>query len=487
MLSPLLERLRPILAREPQPIYLVGGAIRDAFLGQPSNDLDFVLAKEAVRLAFRVGDALGAPAYILDKERDTGRVVLPEVGTVLDFSCFRGPDLEADLRDRDFTINALALPATAVSSADVIDVTGGLMDLEQGRLHLASAMALEHDPVRCLRAVRLATDLGFEMSLQTSEAARSAAPLVAFTSAERVRDELLKMLHNAGSHYAVQEMFGLGLLPVVLPEIAALAEVPQSPPHHETVLAHTVSVLRRLEALEAGLRQTSGKEGDGALEEVRLMLAPYNSALLKHLERPLDGAVDGRHILYLAALFHDVGKGKTKTTDEDGRIHFFGHDEVGAGIAELRLRALCLSNEAITNITRIVSEHMRPLLLAQALGTEPSRRAIYRFFQATGVNGLDVVLLALADHMATYDGTGPQEEWQTLLGLSTILLDHYFRQFTSTVQPPMLVNGRDLMLQLHLPAGPEIGRLLRLIEEGQAAGEISSREEALRFAADNVG
>jgi tRNA nucleotidyltransferase/poly(A) polymerase len=483
-LSPLLGQLRPYLAREPQLVYLVGGAVRDAVLNSISHDLDFVVQHGATKLAFRIGDALAAPAYVLDSERDTGRVVLSEDGTMLDFSCFRGPDLEADLRDRDFTINALALPATAETLEDIIDFSGGLRDLEARRLHIIHAGSLEHDPVRCLRAVRLASDLQFHMSVETRDAVVAAAPLVANASVERVRDELLKMLRNRDRATAVGELSTLGLLPVVLPEIAALEEVPQSPPHHEPVLAHTIRVLRRLETLDNALFEPSMAEQDAALSAAARALAPYVPALQEHLQRPLDGGLDGRHVLYLAALFHDVGKKETMSVGDDGRYHFFGHDEAGARLAGSRLRALSLSNEVIMQVKTIVAEHMRPLLLAQAQGQKPSRRAVYRFFQAAHANGLDVGLLALADHLATYDGPGTAEDWDTLLGLVAALFGHYFEQYTDTVQPPPLLNGRELMDALDLVPGPEVGRLLRLIEESQAAGELITRDDALRFAAE---
>lgn len=486
-LSPLMARLRPFLVNEAQPVYLVGGAVRDALLGERSHDLDFVLAEGAVALAYRVGDALGAPAYVLDRERDTGRVVLAESDTMLDFSCFRGPDLTADLRARDFTINALALPAAGTRLDDIIDSTGGLADLAARRLRLTHAGALEADPVRCLRAVRLAIDLQFTMMEETRRAVRQSGPRLAASSAERVRDELLKMLHNAGSDTAVAELAELGVLPIVLPEIAALADLPQSPPHHEAVLAHTISVLSWLEALEEAVRQNPAAVMDPALAEAAALCEPYRAQLRKHLTRTVDGNLDGRHVLYLSALFHDAGKAETQSRDEDGQIHFYGHDEAGAALAEVRLRALCLSNDAINQVNTIVAEHMRPLLLAQAQGADPTRRAAFRFFKRTGSNGLDVILLALADHLATYDGPGPRAAWQTLLGLSTALLAQFFERFEQSVRPEPLLGGRDLMEALDLTPGPQIGELLRLIEEAQAAGELHSREEALRFAAERLG
>ncbi|MCB9422505.1 MAG: hypothetical protein H6667_22075 [Ardenticatenaceae bacterium] len=129
-LSPLLERLRPFLIQQDRPVYLVGGAVRDALLNRVSHDLDFVVPHRAIQMAFKTANSLSVPAYVLDQERDTGRVVLAEEGTTLDFACFRGVSLEADLRDRDFTINAMALPATAVTRASLIDPCNGAADLQ---------------------------------------------------------------------------------------------------------------------------------------------------------------------------------------------------------------------------------------------------------------------------------------------------------------------------------------------------------------------
>jgi poly(A) polymerase len=480
-LSPLLARLRPLLDAQAEPVYLVGGAVRDALLGRTSHDLDFVAPQQAIKLAYRVGDALGEPAYALDRARDTGRVVLSAQQMTLDFARFRGVDLEADLRDRDFTVNALALPATAQTLASLIDPCGGLADLRARRLRLTHPAALTHDPVRALRAVRLAHSLGFTLEEATAQALTAAAPLLAQTSAERVRDELLKLLQTAAPHAAMQDLHALGLLAVVLPEIAALAGVAQSPPHHEPVLDHTLSVLRRLAQVETAV--LSADPLAPPLTAVRAALAPFAADLRAHLARPVAGGVDGRLLLRLGALFHDVGKPATQTV-EDGRIRFIGHDKVGAGLAAGRLRALAMSKEAAGHVRLIVAHHMRPLFLveAQLHGSPPSRRAVYRFFRAAQAAGPDVALLALADHLATHAGAGPAAAWRALVDLAANLLQAYFVFPTEAVKPAPLLKGRDLMAALDLPPGPEVGRLLRLIEEAQAAGELRSRDEALAFA-----
>lgn len=479
--APLLDELRPYLEQQGHPVYIVGGAVRDALLGRMSHDLDFVVPRDAVSLTFRLANAIGAPAYVLDEQRDTGRIVLSSEDTTLDFSRYRGPDLFADLRDRDFTINSLAMPATARTREAVIDPVNGLADLASGLLRFANADALNRDPIRALRAVRLAAELGYVITADTQIAVRETAPRLRESSAERVRDELIKIVRGPTADMAIEQMDALGLLKIVLPEVAALAPVPQSEPHHEPVLQHTISVLRWLEQVENALFSGTMPD-DPVFESARSILAAHLEALGEHRARAIDGGLDGQAVLHLAAVLHDVGKQTTLTIDEDGRHRFFGHAEEGADLIEPRLRALCLSNDAINQTKRIVREHMRPLLLAQSQGAEPSRRAVYRYFKAAGANGLDVGLLALADHLATHDGPGEEASWLTLLGLVSALFDYYFEQYDEAVKPPLLVNGRDLIAYLDLPQGPEIGRILSLIEENQAAGEITTREEALLFA-----
>ena len=475
-LPPLLEKLRSIFIKLAVPVYLVGGSVRDAILGRECHDLDFVVPENAIKITYRVADALGVPAYALDRERDTGRVVLADM--TLDFARFRGADLTADLQDRDFTINAIALPAEANTHLSLIDPINGLADIEAQLIRLTHDSALQDDPVRALRAVRQAISFGFTLHEATAVAISQAAPLIHTTSPERVRDELLKLLATAVPHQALNLMQQHGLLSQVLPEIAALADIAQSAPHHEPVLAHTISVLRWLVQVENAITQ---EVVASPLTLIQDKLDPYLPALAEHLARSVDGGVKGLDLLRLSAVFHDVGKSQTQT-EADGRIRFLGHDKVGAAIASRRLRQLALSNEAINHVKQTVTGHMRPLWLADNQGGKPSRRAVYRYFRDIKTAGLDVALLSLADHLATYNGVGDEEQWHNLVGLVAALCDYYFQQYTEVVAPPPLLSGHQLMEALHLEPGPEIGRLLRLLEEAQAAGDIATPEEALLFA-----
>ena len=483
-ISPLMERLQPLLARQDVPVYLVGGAVRDALLDQVSYDLDFAAPEGAIELAFRVGDVLGSPAFVLDRERDIGRVILPDKQSVLDFARFRRETLEADLKDRDFTINAMALPVATLDRHHLIDPCGGLEDLRRGVVRLTHESALADDPVRTLRALRIAARFDFQMTPETAQAVQVTAPDLSDVSAERVRDELLKLLQTDRPHEGVGQMDALGVLDVVLPEVAALRGVEQSPPHHEPVLAHTLSVLRWLVQVEAVV--AGGEEATAPpLAEARETLARYVPDLREHLGREVVGGVDGRTLLRLGGLFHDVGKARTKEVDDGGRTRFFGHDKAGAGLAVHCLRRLHLSNEVVRTVQSMVAAHMRPLFLNQA--EKMTRRAVYRFFRDAGEAGVDVGLLTLADHLATYDGPGDAGEWEGLLAVVSRLYRHYFEEYEETVAPPPLLDGNELMGALDLRPGPEVGRLLRLIEEAQAAGEVNTKAEALALAREAHG
>lgn len=474
-LAPELADLRPLLGDLQQPVYLVGGAVRDALLGRTSHDLDLLAPDDATRLAFRLADALRLPAYVLDATRDVGRIVMPGSEASIDIARYRGgPDLASDLRGRDFTINALALPATATTASGLIDLFDGLADLRAKQLRIIHAGTISDDPIRALRAIRLAEQLHFALSPETTAAIRAGAPLLKHISAERIRDELVKLLDGKQPWVAVRRMEELGILPVVLPEVAALDGLEQSPPHHEPVLDHTVRVLRELVRVERAL--AGSPDGPGAAD-VASVLAPYRDDLLNHLARPVDGGLNGRSLLRWAGLFHDTGKAATQTVDADGRIRFLGHDEDGAALARRRLRQLAMSSEAIAHVGYVVGGHMRPLNLA-ANEQRPSRRAVYRYFRKLHAAGLDVVLLSLADHLATHDGPGDPVEWRKLLDVAESLLASYFEQKEEVVSPVRHIGGSELMDLLGIPGGPEVGRILAAIEEAQAAGEIATRDEA---------
>jgi putative nucleotidyltransferase with HDIG domain len=478
------QAVRQLAEERGARVWPVGGAVRDALLGRPLRDWDFAVDRGAMKLARAVGDALDGAYYPLDEERGTGRVVLrrDDGGRIdLDFAALRGDSLEVDLLARDFTINALALDETGV----LIDVTGGLTDLESGFVRAVSDQTFQDDPLRLLRAVRMETELGFQIEPQTATWMRRDAALLTEPSAERVRDEFMRVLSLPGAAASLERLDAFGLLKSVMPELEPLKGIEQSPPHRHDVWHHTLAVVNVLEsviAVVAGQEAELSSVGVSSVAwgDLARTVGQFVGDVADHLAVEVSGGHNRAQLLKLAALFHDVGKPETQSEGDDGRTHFYNHELVGARMAAVRLQELRFSRDEVERVRTIVGAHMRPAHLACV--DDLTRRAIYRFFRATSCGGVDVVFLCLADHLATWGPNLQEERWTQRLEVAEKLLTHWFDRYEETVAPPPLLTGGELIVDLGLEPGPRIGRLLRALQEAQAAGEVQTRQEALALA-----
>ncbi len=251
-LPPLLSDVVDALPAD-QPIYLIGGAVRDLLLGRASHDLDFGLGADSLAVARKIANKIGAAYYPLDKERGAARLVLiRDDGTrdVLDFAAFRGETLEEDLRGRDFTLNAIALDARSHKLYDPLD---GAADLRAKELRLCSPTSLRDDPIRILRAIRLASSFGFKILPETRLAMKEAISGLSETSVERQRDEFFKILEGKQPYTSLRALEMLGILPEILPEVVALKGTTQSAPHVDDVWSHTLNTMRHLESMLSAL------------------------------------------------------------------------------------------------------------------------------------------------------------------------------------------------------------------------------------------
>ena len=477
--SPLIDTVKQLCAERHIRAWLVGGAVRDVLLGREVHDWDVVVERDAILLARATADRLNADVYVLEAELDMARVLVDN--TMIDFARLRDTNLDLDLAGRDFTINAMAIDLSQPER--VIDRFNGQDDLEEGIIRAISETALTHDPVRMLRAVRQSASLAMAIDPQTAAWITSHASLIVHSPGERVRDELNKTLQQGDVADSLLLLDAFGLLPHILPEVAALKGVTQSLPHHWDVYEHTLRVIDALELL--GTRWLGFDQSDeGALmlsiipdfvwDSLFLTLPEYSDPLRAHL------ALDERWLLLKwTALLHDIGKPATKTVEDNGRTRFFGHDDLGARLAEVRLRALRLSKNEIERVTGIIGGHMRPHWLAE---TPLTRRALYRFFRDTKDYGVDILLLSMADHLATHGPEVDRATWVERLGMIAEMFETYFSQREEIVAPPPLVNGNDIMQELSLPPGKQIGVILEAIREAQASGEVMMREDALKIA-----
>ncbi len=479
-----LEPVRSLAAERSVQVWPVGGVVRDALLGRPLHDWDFTVERDAGDLARAVADRLGGAFYCLDAERDTARVVVQQHGErlELDFAALRGPDLEADLWGRDFTINAMAVGP----EGELIDPLGGLADLQARMVRAVGEGAFVEDPLRMLRAVRLVAELELRLEARTAGWIIQRSSLLTRASSERIRDEFVRILAAPAPADHLHMLDELGLLTRFIPEIAPLKEQAQSPPHRFDVWWHTLRVVDAVEGVTATLggRRSSLAYVDAperAWSDLGDALGHLGPALADHLARRLKGGRERQVLLLLAALCHDLGKPPTCTEDEQGRLHFYSHEWVGAQMTAERMEALRFSRSEVELVRKVVQGHLRPAHLSRVEGPV-TRRAIYRFFRAMGSAGVEVALLSIADHLATWGPDLDSLRWMRRLEVASLLLDHYFQQKDEAISPQPLVTGHDLMASLGLEKGPLIGRLLETIREAQAAGEVRTQEEALALA-----
>jgi poly(A) polymerase len=461
-------------------VFLVGGAVRDAMLGKAVHDMDFVLPEGTMKVARQVARALNAAFYPLDAERETARIVLIEQDkprVYLDFASFRGPDLESDLRGRDFTINGMAVNVHQPNN--LLDPLGGAADLRAKLIKACSPRAFIDDPLRILRAIRFAAGLNFHIQLETRQAMRKAVRLLDNVSPERVRDELFRILEGPKPSASIRALNMLGALSAILPELAAMKGVDQSPPHQRDVWNHTLSVMQNLEEVLSALAPDYEEDSAAnlSLGLAVLHLGRFRKQLGDHIAENLNPDRSLRSLLFFAALFHDAAKPQTRTVEESGLIRFLRHEQEGAELAAGRAKELKLSSLEVERLKRIIRYHMRPAQLARDQA-KLSRRAIYRFFRDAGPAGIDICLLTLADFKGKYEQSPPADQWVKLLEVIRELMESWWEYPTERIVPPVLMNGDELMEEFNLQPGPQVGDLLEAIREAQAAGEVHTKNEA---------
>ena len=412
--------------------WLVGGCVRDLVIGKAPKDFDVATAarpEEVMNLfphSIPVGVAFGVVTVV-----EEGRNF--EVATFReerDYQDGRRPESlrysktpREDVSRRDFTINALLYDP---ENSCIVDYTGGLADLRRGILRTIgdARTRFSEDYLRMLRAVRFAARFRFEMDPAVRDAIRELAPRLTLLSAERIRDELNSMLCGPFPDQAVRLLSAHGILAVILPEIEAMHGVEQPPAFHP--------------------------EGD---------VFEHTMLLLKHIAYPSPE-------VGWAALLHDVGKPRSRTVDSDGTAHFYGHEDIGAGMAEQILRRLKMPSALIGKVTAAIRNHMR------FAAVQKMRPAKWKRMIADANFPLELELHRL-DCSACH---GFLENYVWLLDRMAEL-----RRTGEQVLPPPLLTGHDL-IRLGLKPGPEMGKLLSCLRDLQLEGQIADRSEALKIA-----
>jgi poly(A) polymerase/tRNA nucleotidyltransferase (CCA-adding enzyme) len=473
----LIHNLTVFMRAQGVAAWLVGGAARDLAAGRTPHDLDLAVDADGFALARAYADAAGGAFVPLDDTRATGRVVLPGAPPItIDMARLRGPTLEADLYLRDFTINALAIPLQEHAlQSQPLDPTGGLADLRAGIVRPCSPQSLRDDPLRALRAPRFCATLGLTPAPELAAQIRAVAPLLPQVAGERVRDELLRLLDAPAAAPWLKYLDETTALTAIFPELEPSRLCDQPRVHFLPVLAHVLEAVAALDWITAGVGKPAALRAHPQLTRV----LPYAAQFSELLAERRSGGHSRTALLKLAVLLHDNAKPQTKVRHPDGSVTFYGHQELGADAAVRIGKRLRLGRSDTGYVALVVREHMRPGQLRSADVLTP--RAVTRFFRDTGDAGPDVLLHELADHLATRGPNASVDGWNAHLAWVKLMLDGYWGAPAPAQQPPLL-NGNDLMSAFSLRPGPQLGALLRELSEAQAAGEITTREEALAHA-----
>jgi poly(A) polymerase len=418
-------------------LFLVGGSVRDALLERTHTDLDFTTDARPPQIReildpwadaiYRVGEAFGTIGLRkggLGAEITTFRSELYRDDSrkpVVSFSS----DLEEDLSRRDFTINAIAL---RLPELEAIDPFNGLADLAAGRLDtpLDPEISFSDDPLRMLRLFRFQATLGFAIESRVREAATRLASRIEIVSAERIRDELSRLLLAPRPGSALLEVVAAGLSAHFLPELDALA-MEQDPVHqHKDVLAHTLAVV------------------DKTQPEL---------------------------VIRLAALFHDVGKPATRTIGSEG-VSFHHHEVVGQRMTRERLRALRYPREVTDDVSRLVFLHLRPHTLKMGW----TDAAVRRYVRDAGD------LLGALNELVRCDVTtaNPRKAAAISAGIDELeerITELRTREALDALRPP--IDGHRVMEFLGIKPGPLVGEIMDLLYERRIEEGPFSEEEAL--------
>lgn len=454
--------LQEYLADFPDDICLVGGAVRDLLLNRPSDDLDLITPGDPVHLARKIANHFKGDCFVMDAERGVARVLLShsEGTLVIDVARMRGATLWDDLVDRDFTVNAIAVPLKGDLNT-IIDPLNGEGDIRAKLLRRCSEVSFQNDPLRMLRAVRQSVELNLRIEAATLADLRARVNTLTLVSPERLRDEWYKLLKLPRPVAALRVADALGIIATLLPEVAHLRQLIHPP---STRWEYTLALIDHISTIIASIsyHRTDNTAASFALGTMVIQLDRYRQLLVTHLEKQWPNNRSHRALIMLAALLHAVGEGDLSHT---------------LSLADQRIESLKLSNTERTYVLQLIRHRNRLIQVDENLPL-----SIYRYWRDTGEAGIDVALLSLAHALSGADSGLSQDDWIKLLEKVGGVLDAWFIKHDTQVTPPVLVDGTELVQILHLKPGPIIGELLEAIREAQVIGHINTTDDALNFA-----
>ena len=423
-----------------QKIYLVGGAIRDFIIGRGACDFDFAVSGSGVEFARRFAKKVKGTFVMLSEKDDEARVVLQKTIT-FDFNGFGDRSIHDDLLRRDFTTNALAIDLRKPTR--LIDDFSGIRHLKYKIIVAVSDKSLKLDSLRILRAFRLALELKFKIDKKVLTLVKEIS--LSDIAPERISYELLRICEASKSYAYIKLLYRLNLMYQIFPLADELLK-------DKDLTGHSLRTYKKIESILAG--------------------ESFFSQFSEEYKKYFDDFPYRRAILKIAGLFHDIAKPHTQFMTDEGDMHFYGHDNLGAKIVQrLAYERLRLSRKQAQTIKNLVSYHMRLHLLATA--PELTERAIRRFFRDLGDEFFGLMILTYADGYATAKKTDHLE--RTIMRMMTLKKADDSKKIIKR-----LITGDDLIALGYKP-GPDFKLILQELEELQLDGKIKSKEDGFEY------
>lgn len=437
-------------------VYVVGGSVRDFLSGKDTLDRDLIVTDEdASSFALKVSEFFGATFVPLDVENKIFRVVLPDKENFLDITNPVENSLEKDILRRDLTINSVAVN---IKTFEIVDLCNGLSDWENKLIKGISEKNFTDDPLRILRVFRFYSMLGFEIDESLIKIVKKYSGLILKPAKERIVYELMKLFSGDYAHLALLKMDECGILELLFPFVKELKQVPPNLHHHLDLFHHSVETVR----------------------QVGLIYNKSSDVVKKHMDNVDFGGFSRIAHLRLACFLHDIGKFSTWTIEEDtGRHRFIKHEDVGAKMVKPLLKSMCFSNKQIEYIAYIIKKHMYPTAVVSA--PELSEKVMMRYVRKSENNAIDNILIAQADRLSARGPEITDEIVNENISALNNLLDFYLNSL-NTLQPlPKLLSGFDVMKILNIKPSPELGRIMNELNEAQIAGDVNTKDEAIKF------
>lgn len=456
----LLSFLRKFSQRE--DLFLVGGAVRDFLVGKAIHDLDIAVKYEPEALQTFLAKALNYTSVPLSPEFGIFR--LSKGAFTLDLTLYRGEDIKEDLRERDFTFNAIAIPLKALFEGPfrLYDPFRGEKDLREGLIRALGEKNIKDDPLRILRGYRFLAQGYGSLTAETRAIFRKHREGLRQVAPERISMELKYILLTPQAGFSFAEMQKDGVLEILFPEITPCIGLPQPSFHHLDVFEHGLEALRQADILLINPgKHLSLEEEPHFLKEEDFILA-----------------------VKLGSFFHDLGKGYTYGETEE-RITFYGHEKVGAELWEKRAKALRFKGEIIERVKRLIQNHMRPCHLLREWEEGKLSLRAKRNLIKDQPNIYELWLVALADSLAS-KGPDKEPDYEEKLNAFFKELIAFQKELERVEKRERLLTGKDL-ISLGFSPSPLFKKILEEIELKTLSGEIKTKDEAITYVMENYG